>query len=223
MWSPAWAARPGSCTSFGPWARSTAPSATTTPTASPVRSLTGQPWRGGWSRASALSSTAIPSTSSPTTGSPSSAIWHPAEGNLGLAVALFGHFSEKLPISRLQRDLTDSTVLRNLGVAFGHLQVAFVALDRGLGKLELAPERLAADLDQAWEVLGEAVQTVMRRHGLPEPYERLKALSRGRPLDADTLRAFIVALDLPEDAKQRLLALTPAGYVGLAERLAHEA
>ena len=143
-----------------------------------------------------------------------------AEGNLGLANALFAHFSEKLPISRWQRDLTDSTVLRALGTAFGHTQVALESLHKGLGKLVANPDRLAADLDANWEVLAEAVQTVMRRHGLPEPYEQLKALTRGQGITRDTLRAFIERLDLPADAKSRLLELTPASYTGLAEMLA---
>src|SRR5690606_5677407 len=135
----------------------------------------------------------------------------------------FGHFSEKLPISRWQRDLTDSTVLRALGTAFGHTLVALDALARGLGKLTVAPERLEADLDAAWEVLAEAVQTVMRRHGLPSPYEQLKALTRGQGITAESMRGFIAGLDLPADARERLLALTPATYTGLAERLAREA
>jgi len=143
-----------------------------------------------------------------------------AEGNFGIANALFGHFSEKLPISRWQRDLTDSTVLRALGTAFGHTQVALDALGRGLAKLAVNPERIAADLDASWEVLAEAVQTVMRRHGLPEPYERLKALTRGQGITRDALRTFIEGLDLPADAKRRLLDLTPATYTGLAEKLA---
>jgi len=145
-----------------------------------------------------------------------------AEGNLGLANALFGHFSEKLPISRWQRDLSDSTVLRSLGTAFGHLLVACGAIRRGLGKLSADPVRLAADLDGAWEVLAEAVQTVMRRHGLPEPYEQLKALTRGRGIEREALRAFIQGLALPEADKQRLLALTPAAYLGLAPALARD-
>ena len=143
-----------------------------------------------------------------------------AEGNFGLANALFEHFSAKLPISRWQRDLTDSTVLRALGTAFGHTQIAFDALLRGLNKLNAAPERLAADLDASWEVLAEAVQTVMRRHGLPEPYEQLKALTRGQGITRDALGEFVRQLDLPADAKARLLALTPASYTGLAESLA---
>jgi adenylosuccinate lyase len=143
-----------------------------------------------------------------------------AEGNFGLANALFEHFSAKLPISRWQRDLTDSTVLRALGTAFGHTLVALDSLAKGLGKLTVAPERLDADLDAAWEVLAEAVQTVMRRHGLPNPYEQLKALTRGQGITERSMREFIGSLELPADAKQRLLALTPAGYTGLAEQLA---
>ena len=145
-----------------------------------------------------------------------------AEGNFGIANALFEHFAAKLPISRWQRDLTDSTVLRALGTAFGHALVGFDALLRGLGKLSANPERIRADLDTSWEVLAEAVQTVMRRHGLPNPYEQLKALTRGHGIDAQSMRAFIATLDLPADAKQRLLDMTPATYIGLAERLAHD-
>ncbi|WP_018973722.1 adenylosuccinate lyase [Rudaea cellulosilytica] len=143
-----------------------------------------------------------------------------AEGNFGVANALFGHFAEKLPISRWQRDLTDSTVLRTLGTAFGHTQIALDSLMRGLGKLNVDPARLAADLDANWEVLAEAVQTVMRRHGLPEPYEQLKALTRGQGITRESMRAFIAGLALPDADKQRLLALTPAGYIGAAESLA---
>jgi len=143
-----------------------------------------------------------------------------AEGNFGLANALFEHFSAKLPISRWQRDLTDSTVLRALGTAFGHTQIALDALLRGLGKLSVAPDRLAADLDANWEVLAEAVQTVMRRYALPEPYEQLKALTRGQGITRDALHGFVAGLDLPAAAKQRLLALTPATYTGLAAELA---
>jgi adenylosuccinate lyase len=145
-----------------------------------------------------------------------------AEGNLGIANALFGHFSEKLPISRFQRDLTDSTVLRSLGTACGHWLIALVAIERGLGKLATDPERLARDLDGAWEVLAEAVQTVMRRYALPQPYEQLKALTRGRGIDAAAMATFIDGLALPDDAKARLAALTPGTYTGLAERLARE-
>ncbi len=143
-----------------------------------------------------------------------------AEGNLGLANALFGHFSEKLPISRWQRDLSDSTVLRALGSGFGHLLLALHSLQRGLGKLKVNPVRLEEDLDASWEVLAEAIQTVMRRYGLPQPYERLKALTRGAKIDAAAAREFIQGLELPGDAKARLLALTPASYIGLAAELA---
>ena len=145
-----------------------------------------------------------------------------AEGNFGVANALFSHFSEKLPISRWQRDLTDSTVLRALGTAFGHTQIALDALLRGIGKLSVNPERLAADLDANWEVLAEAVQTVMRRYGLPEPYEQLKALTRGQGITRESLRAFVESLALPADARQALLALTPATYTGLASELAEK-
>ena len=145
-----------------------------------------------------------------------------AEGNFGLANALLGHFAEKLPISRWQRDLTDSTVLRALGTAFGHTLVALESLAKGLGKLQVNPDRIAADLDASWEVLAEAVQTVMRRYGLPEPYEQLKALTRGQGITRDSMRSFISGLDLPADARQRLLDLTPGGYVGLAEGLAKD-
>jgi adenylosuccinate lyase len=145
-----------------------------------------------------------------------------AEGNFGLANALLGHFAEKLPISRWQRDLTDSTVLRALGTAFGHTLVALESLKKGLGKLTVNADRLAADLDASWEVLAEAVQTVMRRYGLPEPYEQLKALTRGQGITKDSMRTFITGLDLPADAKQRLLDLTPGGYIGLAEPLARD-
>jgi adenylosuccinate lyase len=145
-----------------------------------------------------------------------------AEGNFGLANALLGHFAEKLPISRWQRDLTDSTVLRALGTAFGHTMVALESLKKGLGKLTVNADRLGADLDASWEVLAEAVQTVMRRYGLPEPYEQLKALTRGQGITKDSMRSFITALDLPADAKQRLLDLTPGGYIGLAQSLARD-
>ena len=143
-----------------------------------------------------------------------------AEGNFGVANALFAHFAEKLPISRWQRDLTDSTVLRALGTAFGHTQIALDSLARGLAKLNADSARINADLDASWEVLAEAVQTVMRRHGLPEPYEQLKALTRGHGITRESMRAFVEALELPSDTKQRLLALTPAIYTGLAAKLA---
>jgi len=144
-----------------------------------------------------------------------------AEGNFGLANALFQHFSAKLPISRWQRDLTDSTVLRAVGTAFGHTLVALESLAKGLHKLTINPQRLQDDLDASWEVLAEAVQTVMRRHGLPEPYEQLKALTRGQGITPASLRAFIETLELPPAAKQRLLALTPGNYTGLAAALAY--
>ena len=144
-----------------------------------------------------------------------------SEGNLGFANALLRHLAEKLPISRWQRDLTDSTVLRNLGVALGHAMLGWTALRQGLAKLDVDENRIAADLDSNWEVLAEAIQTVMRRHGLPEPYEQLKALTRGKTgMTRESLRAFIAGLALPADAKSRLLALTPATYVGLGARLA---
>ena len=144
-----------------------------------------------------------------------------SEGNLGLANALLRYLAEKLPVSRWQRDLTDSTVLRNLGVAIGHTTLGLMALRQGLAKLDVDTKRIAADLDANWEVLAEAIQTVMRRHGLPEPYEQLKALTRGRTgMTRESLRAFIETLELPADAKARLLALTPASYVGLAAPLA---
>jgi adenylosuccinate lyase len=144
-----------------------------------------------------------------------------AEGNLGVANALLSHFAEKLPLSRWQRDLTDSTVLRALGTAFGHTQIAFESLSRGLAKLNPDPAKLAADLDANWEILAEAVQTVMRRYGLPEPYEQLKSLTRGQGITRESLQKFIGGLSLPDDAKQRLLALTPASYIGLASDLAN--
>jgi adenylosuccinate lyase len=143
-----------------------------------------------------------------------------AEGNLGLANALLRHLSEKLPISRWQRDLSDSTVLRNIGVALGHAVLAYQSLATGLGKLELNQAAIAADLDAAWEVLAEPIQTVMRRFGLPEPYEQLKNFTRGRPMTQELMQGFINKLELPTEAKQRLLAMTPANYTGLAADLA---
>ena len=144
-----------------------------------------------------------------------------SEGNLGLANAVLGHLAGKLPISRWQRDLTDSTVLRNLGVAFGYSFVGYSALERGLGKLQVNEAQIAADLDAAWEVLAEAVQTVMRRYGVPHPYEQLKALTRGKDgINQETIRTFIAGLDIPADAKARLMALTPATYIGKAVELA---
>jgi adenylosuccinate lyase len=146
-----------------------------------------------------------------------------AEGNLGVANALLGHFADKLPVSRLQRDLTDSTVLRNLGVAVGHSMLAYQSLQSGLGKLAVDAARLEADLDHAWEVLGEAVQTVMRAHGIPDAYDRLKDFTRGKPVDQAAMREFIGTLDLPAPDKERLQRLTPSGYLGAAEALARRA
>ena len=143
-----------------------------------------------------------------------------AEGNFGLANALLTHLSQKLPISRLQRDLTDSTVLRNMGVALGYTLLGYDSLQRGLGKLQVNEAALAADLDAAWEVLAEAVQTVMRRHGLPEPYEQLKAFTRGQPMTRDLMLGFVDKLALPEGEKVRLRAMSPASYTGLAALLA---
>jgi adenylosuccinate lyase len=143
-----------------------------------------------------------------------------SEGNLGLANALLRHLAEKLPVSRWQRDLTDSTVLRNLGVALGYCLVAYDACLRGLGKLELNAAAIDADIDGCWEILAEPVQTVMRRYGLPHPYEQLKALTRGKGITQDALRAFIAGLDLPDEPKGRLLAMTPRSYVGHAAGLA---
>jgi adenylosuccinate lyase len=144
-----------------------------------------------------------------------------SEGNLGLANALLRHFADKLPISRWQRDLTDSTVLRNLGVALGHALLGWVSLRQGLSKLDVDALRIAQDLDGNWEVLAEPIQTVMRRHGIDNPYEQLKALTRGRTgMTRETLHAFIDGLALPVDAKARLKALTPANYIGRAADLA---
>ena len=139
-----------------------------------------------------------------------------SEGNLGMANAILGHLAAKLPISRWQRDLTDSTVLRNIGVGIGHSLIAWQSTLRGLQKLEVAPEKLAEDLEANYAVLAEAIQTVMRRHGIPEPYEKLKALTRGREIDAPTLTRFIEALDIPKDEKERLLAMAPNLYLGNA-------
>jgi len=146
-----------------------------------------------------------------------------AEGNLGLANALLRHLSEKLPISRWQRDLTDSTVLRNVGVALGHSLLALDSLARGMGKLEVNQARLAFDLEANWEVLAEAVQTVMRRYGVENPYEKLKSLTRGKGITREALQVFIADLDIPPDAKAALLQLTPATYLGRAADLARRA
>lgn len=146
-----------------------------------------------------------------------------SEGNLGLANAVLRHLSEKLPISRWQRDLTDSTVLRNIGVALGYCMVAYDACAKGLGKLEVNTKAIDADIDACWEVLAEPVQTVMRRHGLPEPYEQLKALTRGKGITQEALRVFIEQLNLPAADKQRLLDMTPRTYLGLSRSLAKQA
>ncbi|PIE37833.1 MAG: adenylosuccinate lyase [Gammaproteobacteria bacterium] len=143
-----------------------------------------------------------------------------AEGNLGLANAVFNHLAAKLPISRWQRDLTDSTVLRNMGVGMGYGQIAYESALKGIGKLEVNPARLAQDLDASWEVLAEPIQTVMRRYGIEKPYEKLKDLTRGQAMTRETLSAFIQALELPEQAKQDLLALRPETYIGTAADLA---
>ena len=144
-----------------------------------------------------------------------------SEGNLGIANALLRHLAEKLPISRWQRDLTDSTVLRNVGVALGHALLGFLTCRQGLAKLAVDPARLAADLDANWEVLAEAIQTVLRRYGASEPYEQLKALTRGkRGMTAESLHAFIDGLAIPDDARARLKALTPSSYIGDAAELA---
>ena len=143
-----------------------------------------------------------------------------AEGNLGIANALLRHMADKLPVSRWQRDLSDSTVLRNLGVALGHSLLAFDSCLKGIGKLEVNAQRLEEDLDYAWEVLAEPIQTVMRRYGLPQPYEQLKALTRGQGMTQETMRGFISGLALPEADKARLMALTPGTYIGIAEKLA---
>ncbi|MBL0144063.1 MAG: adenylosuccinate lyase [Betaproteobacteria bacterium] len=146
-----------------------------------------------------------------------------SEGNLGLANALLRHLAEKLPVSRWQRDLTDSTVLRNMGVAFGYCLLGYEACLRGLGKLEADPARMAADLDGCWDVLAEPVQTVMRAHRIEGSYEKLKDLTRGKGgITREELHRFLRTLPLPEDAKARLLALTPATYIGLAAKLARE-
>lgn len=143
-----------------------------------------------------------------------------AEGNLGLANALLKHLSEKLPISRWQRDLTDSTVLRNMGVAIGYATLAYQSLSTGLSKLEINEANISADLDAAWEVLAEPIQTVMRRYGLPQPYEQLKKFTRGEAMTRELMQGFIAKLDIPEPEKQRLLAMTPASYTGKAAELA---
>jgi adenylosuccinate lyase len=139
-----------------------------------------------------------------------------SEGNLGIANAVLQHLAAKLPISRWQRDLTDSTVLRNLGVGLAHSLIAYQATLKGISKLEINSQRLAADLDNAWEVLAEPIQTVMRRYGIEKPYEKLKELTRGKDIDAATIADFIDGLDMPQDAKDSLKQLSPASYIGNA-------
>jgi adenylosuccinate lyase len=143
-----------------------------------------------------------------------------SEGNLGLANAILGHLGSKLPISRWQRDLTDSTVLRNLGIGFGYCLMAYQATLTGLQKLAINVDGIARELAQSWEVLAEAIQTVMRRYDIPEPYEKLKALTRGKQIDQATLRQFIQSLNLPPAVKNELLSLEPATYIGIAPSLA---
>jgi adenylosuccinate lyase len=143
-----------------------------------------------------------------------------AEGNLGVANALLDHLALKLPVSRWQRDLTDSTVLRVIGTAYGHSLVAMASLLKGLSKLEVNADRLSADLDNSWEVLAEPIQTVMRRYGIENPYEQLKKLTRGKQITPEDLKQFVDGLDLPEEARQTLLALSPASYTGNAEQMA---
>ncbi len=142
-----------------------------------------------------------------------------AEANAGVSSALLGHLASKLMVSRMQRDLSDSSAIRNMGVAIGHSGLSLLSARRGLSRIAPAPEVMAADLDHHWEVLAEAIQTVMRRYGLPEPYEQLKALTRGQTVEAADLQRFIRSVNLPADAEARLLTLTPAGYIGLAEEL----
>jgi adenylosuccinate lyase len=142
-----------------------------------------------------------------------------SEGNLGLANAVLEHMARKLPVSRLQRDLTDSTVLRNMGVGFGYSLTAYQATIKGLGKIKLNATRLSQDLDDAWEVLAEPIQTVMRKLGKANPYEQLKDLTRGKKMSAEIMRQFIEGLDIPADDKQRLIAMTPASYIGIASKL----
>ncbi|MBK8162188.1 MAG: adenylosuccinate lyase [Gammaproteobacteria bacterium] len=143
-----------------------------------------------------------------------------AEGNLGVANAIFGHLTEKLPVSRWQRDLTDSTVLRNLGVGIAHAVIAFQACLKGMAKLSVDEARISGDLADAWELLAEPIQTVMRRHGIQDSYEKLKDLTRGRRVDRATIQAFIQGLEIPDAAKRRLLELTPERYIGFAEKQA---
>ena len=145
-----------------------------------------------------------------------------AEGNLGLAIAIGEHFATKLPISRWQRDLTDSTVLRNLGVSCAHCLISYASISKGISKLEVNQDKLIDDLNEAWEVLAEPIQTVMRRHGVKNPYEKLKSLTRGKKIDAKILADFIGSLDIPEEAKEELRKLTPMNYIGDAIKLARD-
>ncbi|AZQ84576.1 adenylosuccinate lyase [Colwellia sp. Arc7-635] len=145
-----------------------------------------------------------------------------SEGNLGIANALFNHLAQKLPISRWQRDLTDSTVLRNLGVGFAHTLIAYQATRKGISKLQVNEANLLAELDSNWEVLAEPIQTVMRRYGIEKPYEKLKELTRGKRVDGDSMRAFIMTLELPEAAKAQLCEMTPASYIGRAVTFINE-
>ncbi len=146
-----------------------------------------------------------------------------AEGNLGVANALFGHFADKLPVSRFQRDLTDSTVLRNLGSAMGYSLIAYKSALRGIAKLEVNRQRLDRDLENSWEVLAEPIQTLMRRHGVPDAYDKLKSFTRGERIDAAALSRFVGKLDIPDKAKEQLLTLTPGNYTGIATLLAQQA
>ena len=145
-----------------------------------------------------------------------------SEGNLGLANAVLGHMSDKLPISRWQRDLTDSTVMRNMGVGFGYCSIAYAATSKGIGKLQVNQSRLSEDLDNAWEVLAEPIQTVMRRFGIPEPYEKLKALTRGQKITSEVIRDFVEKLQVPDIVKETMRKLTPSSYTGNAEKQASE-
>ncbi len=145
-----------------------------------------------------------------------------AEGNFGIANAVLHHLAQKLPVSRWQRDLTDSTVLRNLGTGIGHVLIALDSLNRGIGKLEINADAIAADLEQNWKLLAEPIQTVMRRYGIEQPYEKLKALTRGQKIDADAVRKFVEALEIPQSAKQELIKLSPASYIGNAIEQAKE-
>ena len=142
-----------------------------------------------------------------------------SEGNLGLANALLSHLAKKLPVSRWQRDLTDSTVLRNIGVGVAYSVIAYTSTLKGLGKLELNYDKLQQDLDDSWEVLAEPIQTIVRKHGIAEPYEKLKALTRGESLSKHNIATLIATLDLPAEVVTQILAMTPASYIGEAEKL----